>query len=191
MSTRHRLSLILGILLALAAPGLAGYRAEPEREGVNAMPTTPTRTLRLSSPAFEHKGAIPLRYTCDGEETSPPLHIGGVPGNARSLALVMEDPDAPRGTFDHWVLWNIPPETQVIAENDWPEQARAGTNSFRKQTYGGPCPPSGMHRYFFTLYALDTRLDLPPGTDKHRLGEAMHGHVLDTAVLMGTYTRNK
>ncbi len=183
------LSLGLAGALLMGAPWLSGCHAATDREGDTAMPVT--KTLRLTSPAFQHKGAIPLRYTCDGEESNPPLHIDGVPANAKSLALIMEDPDAPRGTFDHWVLWNIPPETQVIAENDWPEQARAGTNSFHRQTYGGPCPPSGMHRYFFTLYALNTRLDLPAGTDKHRLGEAMQGHVLDTAVLMGTYSRQR
>jgi len=144
--------------------------------------------MKLTSSAFEDGGDIPAKYTCDGADVSPPLQISGVPGEARSLALVMDDPDAPRGTFDHWVVWNIPPDTTVIPEGASPRGV-VGRNDFGKTAYGGPCPPSGTHTYRFKLYALDAMLELPAGSTKKDLEGAMKGHVLAEALLKGKYSR--
>src|SRR5688572_30189540 len=136
---------------------------------------TTTKTLSVRSLAFSHKGHIPPRYTCEGEDINPQLEFGELPEDTRSLALIMEDPDAPRGVFDHWIVWNIPPQ-QVITEGSQP--GISGTNSFGKTGYGGPCPPSGVHRYFFKVFALDAELDIPAGSDKATLQEAMEDHIL-------------
>jgi Raf kinase inhibitor-like YbhB/YbcL family protein len=112
-----------------------------------------------------------------------------VPKNAKSLALIMDDPDAPVGIFIHWVVWNIPPDTKEISKGEEPRGVQ-GMTSFRRQRYGGPCPPSGTHRYFFKLYALDTELNLPEGSTKHDLENAMQSHIIAQAPLMGTYTRS-
>lgn len=150
--------------------------------------------LELTSPAFAHNTQIPARYTCDGEDMSPPLHWRHVPPDAVSLALIMDDPDAPRGTWVHWVIYNIPADSSGLPENVPPVASVAtavqGTNSWPRLGYGGPCPPSGTHRYFFKLYALDTQLKLPPGATKKDLLQAMAGHVLDEAVLVGLYRRH-
>jgi len=144
--------------------------------------------VKITSPAFEHEGKIPSKYTCDGKDISPPLRFEDVPKGAASLALVMDDPDAPMGTFDHWVVWNIPPETRSVEEGREPSGVQ-GKTSFGRMGYGGPCPPRGVHRYFFKLYALDTVLNLPAGSRKKDLEEAMKGHVIEQAVLMGKYSR--
>ncbi|MFO8009120.1 MAG: YbhB/YbcL family Raf kinase inhibitor-like protein [Candidatus Brocadiia bacterium] len=144
--------------------------------------------MRLSSPAFDDGGSIPSVHTCDGQNTSPPLHFHDVPEEAEALALVMDDPDAPGGTFDHWLVWNIPPETTEIPEGREPEGVQ-GRTDFGKMGYGGPCPPSGTHTYRFKLYALDAELDLREGSGKGRLEQAMEGHVLAEALLEGNYTR--
>ena len=145
--------------------------------------------MKLSSVAFQHQKSIPSKYTCDDSDVSPPLQISGVPPNAKSLALVMDDPDAPMGTWDHLVMWNLSPDTE-IKEGTLPK-GTVGKNSWGKTNYGGPCPPSGTHRYFFKLYALDTVLNLPAGSTKKQLKAAMKGHILAEAVLMGTYQRTK
>ncbi len=143
----------------------------------------------ISSPAFEHNGMIPSRYTCDGSDVNPPLHIASIPAGAKSLALIVDDPDAPMGIWVHWVVWNMEPATLEIKENTVPPGAMEGMNDFRKHSYGGPCPPSGTHRYFFKLYALDTRLDLGGHTDKAALEKAMKGHILGHAEFIGRYKR--
>lgn len=143
-------------------------------------------TLTISSTAFNNEGAIPARYTCDGENINPPLRIEGIPPETKSLALIMEDPDAPRGTFDHWLVWNIQP-TGTIAENSAP--GTEGKNGFGKTHYGGPCPPSGKHRYFFTVFALDANLDVHKGADKKTLEDAMKAHIIARGRFMGTYQR--
>ena len=148
----------------------------------------------LDSPAFTAGGAIPAKYTCDGEDLSPPLRWSDVPANARSLALLADDPDAPRGTWVHWVVWNIPTDKQVLGEgfparDTSSNRIQQGMTDFQRPGYGGPCPPSGTHRYFFKLYALDTVLHLPAQTTKRELEKAMTGHIVDQAELMGTYQR--
>ncbi|QEM70192.1 YbhB/YbcL family Raf kinase inhibitor-like protein [Geobacter sp. FeAm09] len=146
-------------------------------------------TLTVSSPGFNQGEAIPARHTCDGEDTSPALVIGKVPPATRSLALVMDDPDAPMGTWVHWVVWNIPPQTREIPAHALPSQASEGKNDWHRTGYGGPCPPTGTHRYFFRVYALDTVLHLGNSTTKGELERAMQGHVLAKGELMGTYKR--
>lgn len=142
--------------------------------------------LTISSPAFTNEGAIPSKYTCDGQNINPPLEIKGIPQGAQSLALIVEDPDAPRGIFDHWIVWNIQPGA-TIAEESTP--GREGKNGFGKTAYGGPCPPSGTHRYFFKVYALDADLDLPAASSKRDLEQAMQPHLLAEGSLMGTYRK--
>jgi Raf kinase inhibitor-like YbhB/YbcL family protein len=144
------------------------------------------KPLEVSSPAFNDRDSIPDKYTCDGLNISPPLVIEHIPDEARSLVLVMDDPDAPHGTFVHWVMWNIP-VTHHILENDVP--GIEGMNDFGRTRYGGPCPPSGTHRYYFKIYALDDLLELPSTTDKAALEEAIHGHVLAFGETIGLYRR--
>jgi len=145
--------------------------------------------LTITSPAFRTGELIPSKFTCDGQDVNPALAIGNVPAGTKSLALIMDDPDAPNGTWVHWVLWNIDPAMREIKENSVPAGAKPGTNDFRKTSYGGPCPPPGTHRYFFKMYALDTMLDLGSGATKAALEKEMKGHVLAQGELMGRYKR--
>jgi len=145
--------------------------------------------LRVSSPVFENNGTIPKKYGCEGENVNPSLKIEHVPSGAKSIALVFDDIDAPRGTYVHWILWNIDPGTREIKENSIPEGAIQGVNDFRKQNYGGPCPPTRPHRYVFKVYVLDTLLDLQTHSAKPDLEKAMEGHILGQAQLKGTYKR--
>ncbi len=149
--------------------------------------------ITVSSEAFKEGEAIPLEYTCDGKDVSPPLSWKGVPENAKSLALIMDDPDAPMGTFVHWVLFNIPSDTTTLPKGIPRNQTLAdgssqGMTDFGRTGYGGPCPPRGTHRYYFKVYALDTMLDLRSAT-KQQLENAMKGHVLAQGELMGRYAR--
>ncbi len=151
-------------------------------------------SLTLKSPAFENNSSIPQKYTCDGENINPPLEIDNIPSSAESLVLIMDDPDAPAGTWVHWTIWNIPAKTQQLDENSKLEGIE-GMTSFGKPGYGGPCPPpaspnrgeSGTHHYIFRLYALDTTLDLPSSTSKNNLEKAMEGHTLEKTELVGLY----
>ncbi len=145
--------------------------------------------LSISSPAFEQGRPIPPQFTADGDDVSPELTITGVPDGAASLALIMDDPDAPMGTWVHWVVWNIPADTATIEEGSEPGSSTGGRNSWGRTGYGGPAPPSGTHRYFFKLFALDTVLDLSSTADKAALERAMEGQVVSAAELMGTYSR--
>jgi Raf kinase inhibitor-like YbhB/YbcL family protein len=145
-----------------------------------------TKLLKIDSPAFKNEEPIPSQYTCEGENINPPLTIGDIPDETKSLALIMEDPDAPNGTFDHWLVWNIP-VTSRIDENSNP--GITGNNDFGKPGYGGPCPPTGTHRYFFRVYALDVELDLEAGADKKMLLEAIDDHVLAMGELMAKYEK--
>lgn len=152
--------------------------------------STPVLTMKLSSPDFNDGGMIPAEYTCDGADESPELRVADVPDDAVSLALIMDDPDAPRGTFVHWVVWNIDPATTLIPRGA-AHVGEEGMTDFREQRYGGPCPPSDTHRYYFKLYALDTRLELGEGATKAELEAAMQGHILTEGVLMGKYIRQR
>ena len=142
--------------------------------------------LLIASSVFENKGLIPAKYTCDGDDINPPLQIEGIPENAESLVLIVDDPDAPMGTWDHWIVWNIPP-TEKIEENSVP--GVEGLNDFRRRSYGGPCPPSGTHRYFFKVCALDTELNLKPNSRKKDVEIAMRGRVLAQGEILGLYRR--
>lgn len=144
--------------------------------------------FRITSPAFRQGDPIPVKYTCDGENVNPGLIIKNVPEDSKSLALIMEDPDAPGGTFDHWITWNIKPWIDEIKENSVP--GIQGVNSFDNPGYGGPCPPDREHRYYFRIFALDSMLDLYEGADKSELLRAMKGHILAEGSLMGRYERN-
>ena len=147
--------------------------------------------MKISSTAFENNGQIPKEYTCDGSDVNPPLKFEGIPAEAKSLALIVDDPDAPVGTWVHWVLWNIDPKITDIKENTVPSGAQQGTNDFRKRNYGGPCPPSGTHRYFFKLYALDTSLNLGPNVTKSDIESSIKGHILAKTELIGLYKRSR
>ena len=149
----------------------------------------------ISSTSFQTGGDIPKKFTCDGADLSPELHWTSPPAGTQSFALIADDPDAPAGTWTHWVLFDLPAETSSLAENvskvdEVPTGGRQGRNDFRKIGYGGPCPPPGKpHRYFFRFYALDTKLNLKPGVSRREVEQAMQGHILATAELMGRYQR--
>ena len=152
------------------------------------MPGKVSNGLNVQSAAFSNGGQIPSKYTCEGENINPPIQISSLPENTRSIALIVEDPDAPKGVYDHWIVWNIPPN-EMIRENSRP--GISGKNSFGNTGYGGPCPPSGSHRYFFKAYALDRELNIEAGSDKKRLNEAMQDHILSSGELMGRYQKKK
>jgi Raf kinase inhibitor-like YbhB/YbcL family protein len=140
-------------------------------------------SLRITTPAFNDGNAIPRQYTCDGENAPPPLNLSGSPVRAKSLALILDDPDAPGGTFTHWLVWNLPAQSHGVVGME-------GTNDFGKRGYGGPCPPPGpAHRYVFHLYALDGSLSLPPSATRAELDAAMRGHVVAEARFTGKYSR--
>lgn len=170
---------ILGVLLAISVIAIIVPKKSEQK-----IPTT----MRIQSLAFTHNQQIPSKYTCDGENINPPLTFSDIPEGAKSLALINDDPDAPVGTWIHWTVWNIPPQTKEVKENGKPEGVE-GTTSFGKPGYGGPCPPSGTHRYFFKLYALDTILELNTSATKQDLEEAMAGHILAQGELIGLYAR--
>ncbi len=142
--------------------------------------------MKVTSRAFSHNGVIPRKYTCQGEDVNPELVVEGVPQGAKSLSLIVDDPDAPGRTWVHWVVFDIPVSAK-IAENSVP--GKQGINDFRRKDWGGPCPPSGTHRYFFKVFALDTVLDLKEGIDKRSLEAAMKGHIVDQAELIGLYRK--
>ena len=146
--------------------------------------------MKITSSAFQEGGSIPSKFSFDGADTSPPLQISDVPSAAKSLVLIVDDPDAPSGLFTHWTVWNIPPQTSSIAEGSTPNGVQ-GTSDFGKSGYGGPCPPSGTHRYYFKIFALDRELDLPSGAKRGQLDAAMKGHVIAQGELMGRYSRKK
>ncbi|NCI45607.1 YbhB/YbcL family Raf kinase inhibitor-like protein [Sediminibacterium soli] len=147
------------------------------------MKTVETGLLHVESPAFENNGPMPEKYTCDGNNTNPAIRIHNLPEETACIAIIMEDPDAPGGIFDHWIEWNIPPAG--IAENTNP--GISGRNSSGKTGYHGPCPPSGTHRYYFHVYALDAPLDIPGHSDRKTVEQAMESHILAEGTCMGTY----
>ncbi|ADP77054.1 phospholipid-binding protein, PBP family [Methanothermus fervidus DSM 2088] len=150
--------------------------------------------MKIFSKAFKNGEKIPKKYTCDGQDISPPIKWEDIPENTKTLVLICEDPDAPGKTWVHWVLFNIPPEIEELPEGVENKEklengAIHGVNDWGRLGYGGPCPPSGTHRYYFRLYALDTELKLEPGAKKEEVVEAMKDHIIDQAELMGTYSR--
>ena len=171
-------SIVVGIIISLIVISIGCNEEEQERMFGD---------MKITSPAFEHEGTIPVEYTCDGDDVSPQLVFSDVPENATSLALIMDDPDAPGGTWVHWLVWNIPADVTDLAKGEIITYPR-GNNSFGELDYGGPCPPYGTHRYYFKLYALDTMLDLEEGSTKSQLEAAMSGHILEEAELMGQYS---
>ena len=169
---------LVGVVLTVLLIGAGGVRME------------------LKSQAFQPGAMIPAKYTCDGEDVSTPLNWSDPPSGTQSFALVSDDPDAPVGIWVHWVVWNIPSSARALEENlpktaSLPNGAKQGTTDFRQVGYGGPCPPSGTHRYFFKVYALDTTLNLPASTTKKELEKVMQSHILAQAELMGKYHRRR
>ncbi|OHB60388.1 MAG: phosphatidylethanolamine-binding protein [Planctomycetes bacterium RBG_13_46_10] len=150
--------------------------------------------IKIKSPAFENEAMIPSKYTCDGQDISPPLKWDTAPVGTKSIAIISDDPDAPVGTWVHWVLFNLPADARELKEKIPPDKvlpngAKQGTSDFGRIGYGGPCPPGGTHRYFFKIYALDTELNLSPGIRKRDLLKAMEGHIIGQGQLMGKYKR--
>jgi Raf kinase inhibitor-like YbhB/YbcL family protein len=175
--------LLLGLFLILACVACQASSPVGEGDGEGQMPMT------ISSTAFSEGDEIPRRHTCDGDDLSPPLSWSGAPHGAQSLVMITDDPDAPAGTFVHWVLFNIPPDTSSLSEGVSGVGIQ-GINGFGKGGYGGPCPPKGpAHRYFFKMYALDTSLNLQSSATKSEVEMAMQGHVLAQGQLMGSYER--
>lgn len=158
-----------------------------ERSAHEGSPTTSETGMNLTSSVFERQGVIPVRYTCDGSDLSPPLDLSDVPAGAVTLVLIMDDPDAPGGVWDHWIAFDIPVDTSI--PEDVGPLGTPGTNSWGRTGYGGPCPPGGTHRYFFSVYALDSTLGLESGADKATVLDAITGHVLAEATLIGRYSR--
>jgi len=175
---------ILILLLAIIVIALFIISKKPEVMKESSV----LSNMKIESTAFQNNQSIPSLYTCDGANINPPLTFSDIPAGAKSLALIMDDPDAPMGTWDHWIIFNIPPETKEIKEGLVPEGV-LGVTSFRKTGYGGPCPPDREHRYFFKLYALDTILNLPEGSSKKEVEVAMSGHIIAQAELVGKYNR--
>lgn len=183
----HRNRCLLLALVISAALGVFG-RCQAQTRGGQ------TSDLRITSTAFQDGGIIPRQYTCDGKDASPPLAWAGVPAEAKSLALIVDDPDAPVGTWVHWVVFNIPPDVLSLPEripqaSTLTNGAQQGVNSWNRLGYGGPCPPRGQHRYFFKLYALDVSLNPQSRMNKAQVLGAMRGHVLAETQIMGTYSR--
>lgn len=176
---------IIGIIIIGFGFFLLSMPKQPEN-------TKPALTIKIS--AFKQNDFIPAKYTCDGDDINPMIEILNAPEETKSLALVMDDPDATRGvTWDHWILWNIDPKLHYIPEDSVPHGAVQGTTSFGHQKYNGPCPPRGNkpHRYTFKAYSLDTTLELPPTATKQDLEQAMAGHILESANFIGLYARKK
>jgi hypothetical protein len=200
---KTQLSILIGIAAVFAGLWfLYGTQvaAPTESIDVSASPNVPSlgisnsynssSTMQVRSAQFKNTGSIPYRYTCDGEDVSPPLTFNDIADEAVTLALLVEDPDAPSGTWDHWIVYNIPASTHEVKEGEEP-QGVGGVNSWGRIGYGGPCPPSGEHRYIFSLFALNDVLDLPVGASKDSLLDAMEGKIIDQATLVGRYERSE
>jgi hypothetical protein len=184
----HRSRSLLALITAVCLTAMAAGQDGAPRVEADPM------SMKLTSSAFHEGQPIPRKYTCDGDDISPPLSWTGVPEGAASLVLISDDPDAPGGTWDHWVLHDLAPGLDglpeaVPATGDVPGGGVHGRNGWGRSDYGGPCPPGGTHRYFFKLFALDTKLGIGPGKSKAEVTAAMEGHVLAEAQLMGTYSR--
>ena len=178
------------LLLVLAAVMVAACTGDTDDAAIVQEQGEVVTMMKIESPAFGEGKKIPAKFTCEGIDVNPELRISGVPSNAKSLVLIMDDPDAPPKVWEHWTMINIPPSTAVIAEGSVPEGAQQLMNDFKRVEWGGPCPPPGkVHNYNFKLYALDAELSLPPSARKSDVAKAMQGHVIEQAVLIGTYQR--
>ena len=145
--------------------------------------------MKIKTTTFQEGGKIPSKFTCDGADANPPLRFEGTPAEAKTLALIVDDPDAPGGLFTHWLVWNIDPKTTSVEENSAPSNGVQGKNDFGKSGYGGPCPPSGTHRYFFKIFALDRQLDLAADSKRAQLDAQIRGHIVAQGELIGRYSR--
>ncbi|MEN8040704.1 MAG: YbhB/YbcL family Raf kinase inhibitor-like protein [Actinomycetota bacterium] len=181
----HPLAVAIALVIAGCSPS-SGDAAPAATDVPSTTTATEASAMEITSPAFEHGNPIPLKYSCDGENVSPLLDIADAPTETAVLVLIMDDPDAPGGTWDHWIAYDIPP-TESIGEGDH-TIGTGGLNSWKQTGYGGPCPPSGVHRYFFKLFALDSELGLAGSATKAAVLDAMEGHVIADATLMGTFT---
>lgn len=195
-----RIIINIGIVLVIAFAVFLLVRKEGMIESQNAsfekkieqkkeITIPETKSIRITSSEFKDGNHIPYQFTCDGENTNPPLSISEVPKNTKSLALIMNDPDAPGGEWVYWLIWNINPSITEIPKQNIPSHAVQGITDFKKPGYNGPCPLDGLHRYFFTLYSLDVMLDISPSSQKTDLEKAMKGHIISQAQLMGLYAR--
>lgn len=180
---RSVLAVTITFILAIALSACTANLPEPGGRD------TGFQSMSIGSPAFENGAMIPADYTCDGRNIVPPLHIGNVPRQAESLAILMQDPDAPSGTFTHWIMWNIDTSNADLPEGEIPSEAVEGRNSAGEIGYTGPCPPTGTHRYVFRLYALDQDLTLAEGADVNAFLEALEGHIVDDTRFRGVYAR--
>lgn len=188
MFQKNLFLLIVLVLLCFCQGNTQSNEEQTEVKGEDKM------DIKVTSTAFEEGGMIPSKYTCDGEDISPPLSWSGVPEGTKSIALISDDPDAPMGTWVHWVAFNLPPETRELIEDISHGEmlevgGKQGKTDFGKVGYGGPCPPSGTHRYYFKIYALDSMINSEAGITKADLLEAMKGHILAQGQLMGKYKR--
>ena len=187
MNARFLSAIFFAIIVAAA--GAIWHANKPAGEPA-VININQTNHMKITSPAFENNSGIPAKYTCDGENINPPLAISDVPAEAKSLALILDDPDAPvSGGFVHWVVFNFDPPTTGSGENSAPAGAIQGQNGASQSRYTGPCPPTGTHRYFFRLYALDEKLDLGASAKREDVLQAMQGHILDQTELIGLYKR--
>ncbi len=181
---------IFFIVLLTIIGFFAYYLDNKDRQQNQAIkPIISKSKMKILSPAFQNNQQIPSKYTCDKANINPPLEFSDILQNAKSLVLIVDDPDAPSGTWTHWTLWNIPPTTTKIEEKSVPQEAVEGVTSFGKPGYGGPCPPSGTHHYFFKLYALDTTISLDSKADVKQLVQTISGHIIQEAQLVGLYSR--
>lgn len=182
-------ALFTSIAVVVSAAQCGQQQAPAAKKG-----TTIVNSIVVTSRAFKNMQPLPVTYACDGEDVSPPLAWSGVPSAAKSLVLIADDPDAPAGTWVHWVLYDLPASLDSLEENvpktdTLANGGRQGITDFRRIGYGGPCPPSGTHRYFFRLFALDVILGLPPGKTRRDIDRAMQGHIIASGELVGTYSR--
>jgi len=183
------LKLFIIAIISLLLAGCANTAYVNSNLATTTAKTNFKHMIKISSPAFVNATALPVDYTCDGEGVNPPLTIGEIPYTAKSLVLIADDPDAPKGVFTHWLVFDFDPKTREIPAGETPRGAVLGKNDFGKNEYGAPCPPSGTHRYFFHLYALDAELNLPAGASRAKVEAAMKGHIIDSAEIFATYKR--
>lgn len=189
----NKFSVIILFVIGLVAVGAILVSNKSKTTSYSQSPVTVTQKnllpMIISSPAFAQGQAIPKKYSCDDLGVNPPLEFKDVPPETNTLAFILDDPDAPNGAWTHWLLWNIDPKTSNLAENSAPDGAVQGQASSGQNVYGGPCPPAGTHHYHFKLFALDAKLSIPSFSDVAALKQAMNGHIISQAELIGTYSK--